>query len=62
MEFGELLYKKLSDSGDGALMVTFDYGNHCGGEAVAKGEPAPCRDSIVAQFVQNDGDIFAVSV
>ncbi|GLD92170.1 hypothetical protein PINS_up000703 [Pythium insidiosum] len=62
MEFGQLLYKKLADSGDGALMVTFDYGNHCAGEAAAEGEETPCRDSIVAQFVANDGDIDEISL
>ncbi|KAJ0391265.1 hypothetical protein ATCC90586_011033 [Pythium insidiosum] len=61
-EFGELLYSKLSDSGNGALMVTFDYGNHCAGEAVADGQPTPCRDSIVSQFVAGDGDINAISL
>ncbi|KAJ0392976.1 hypothetical protein ATCC90586_001583 [Pythium insidiosum] len=61
-EFGELLYNKLSSSGEGTLMVTFDYGNHCAGEAVADGEPTPCRDSIVSQFVLNDGDIGGVSL
>ncbi|GLD92167.1 hypothetical protein PINS_up000700 [Pythium insidiosum] len=62
IEFGELLYKKIVDTGNGALMVTFDYGNHCSGESVVKGEPAPCRDSIVAQFVQSEGDIDAISL
>ncbi|KAJ0392978.1 hypothetical protein ATCC90586_001585 [Pythium insidiosum] len=61
-EFGELLYNKLSDSGNGALMVTFDYGNHCTGESTVFGELAPCRDSILMQFVLNDGDIDAVSL
>ncbi|KAJ0404124.1 hypothetical protein ATCC90586_007380 [Pythium insidiosum] len=52
----------LSDSGNGALMVTFDYGNHCTGESTVFGEPSPCRDSILMQFVLNDGDIDAVSL
>ncbi|TMW67494.1 hypothetical protein Poli38472_011114 [Pythium oligandrum] len=57
LEFGELLYKKLDGSGQGVMMVNFDYGVHCGGESVAGSWDSPCRDYLTAAFVLHDGGL-----
>jgi hypothetical protein len=59
-EFGELLYSKLDGSGDGVMMVNFAYGGHCSGEVDASHEKPRCRDSILASFIANDGNVTAV--
>ncbi|TMW67491.1 hypothetical protein Poli38472_011111 [Pythium oligandrum] len=56
-EFGELLYDKLDGSGKGVMMVNFDYGVHCGGEAVTGNWEGPCHDALIASFVLNDGGL-----
>jgi hypothetical protein len=55
MEFGELLYSKLKGSGKGVMVVNFDCGTHCSGEAVAESTETPCHDTIIAAFKRNDG-------
>lgn len=62
MEFSELLYTKLSGSGQGAMYVNFDYGTHCGGESVSEAPGTPCHDAIIAQFIANDGTVNAIDV
>ncbi|KAJ0408761.1 hypothetical protein P43SY_001985 [Pythium insidiosum] len=62
LEFGELLYKKLRDTGRGAMKVNFAYGTHCGGEAVEPDASTPCRDGIISSFIANDGDVDEVSL
>ncbi|GLD98691.1 hypothetical protein PINS_up007408 [Pythium insidiosum] len=61
LEFGELLYHKLRDTGRGAMVVNFDYGNHCGGEAVDMESGTPCRDGIVTSFIAQDGALDKVN-
>jgi hypothetical protein len=62
MEFGQLLYNKLKGSGKGVMMVNLDYGRHCAGERVLESPDAPCRDSIMRQFIVKGGDVDAIDL
>ncbi|GLD98690.1 hypothetical protein PINS_up007407 [Pythium insidiosum] len=60
VEFGELLYDKVKDSGRGAMMVTFDFGGHVSGESVAGNPTSACHDAIWKAFVLSDGAIESI--
>jgi hypothetical protein len=58
-EFTQLLYEALA-GGAGRMLVTFDYGTHCNGEATEKDDTMSCYWSILFQFILAGGDVTTV--